>query len=130
MTGHLLDTSIVLRAMVWPETLSTPILKAIESGPNVLSVITYWEVILKSMKGKLAEVGDPRSWWSMALSDLAATPLLLRPEHLAEVYQLPPIHQDPFDRVLMAQAMVEDLAMITTDQAIVQYAGGRLRVIQ
>jgi PIN domain nuclease of toxin-antitoxin system len=116
--------------MVRPETLSTDVRQAIESGPNVLSVITYWEVLLKSMKGKLAEVGDPRSWWNLAVSDLAATPLHLRPEHLAELYHLPPIHQDPFDRVMMAQAMVEDLTLLTSDEAIAQYAEGRLRVIQ
>jgi len=49
--------------------------------------------MLKSMKGTL-DVGDPRAWWFDALDQLAATPLLLRPQHIAGVYALPPIHKD------------------------------------
>ena len=130
MKGNLLDTGVVLIAMVSPERLSRAVQKAIESGPNAVSVVSYWEVLLKAMKGKLAEIGDPRVWWNIALSDFAATPLLLRPEHIAEVYNLPPIHQDPFDRVLISQAMIEDLTLLTTDDAIPRYAGKRFRVIR
>jgi PIN domain nuclease of toxin-antitoxin system len=53
----------------------------------------------------------------------------LRPEHVAEVYTLPPIHKDPFDRVLIAQATVEQLTLLTTDGEIPRYASGRFRVI-
>lgn len=116
--------------MVTPESLSRAVQEAIESGPNALSVITYWEVLLKSMKGKLANIGDPRAWWNMAVSDFTATPLLLRPEHIAGVYNLPPIHQDPFDRVLISQAMTENLTFLTTDETISRYAGEHFRVIR
>jgi PIN domain nuclease of toxin-antitoxin system len=101
---------------------------AIAEGPNVLSVVSYWEVMIKSMKGTL-DVGDPRSWWFDALEQLAATPLFLRPEHVAGVYRLPPIHKDPFDRMLIAQAAVEGLALVTTDGKIERYGSERLRVI-
>ena len=50
-------------------------------GPNYFNVVSFWEIVLKSMKGKLV-VGEPRSWWEDTLHDLAATPLTLRPEHL------------------------------------------------
>jgi len=116
--------------MVSPENLSSAVREAIESGINVLSAITYWEVLLKAMKGKLAEIGDPRIWWNTAVSDFAAVPLPLRPEHIAEIYKLPPIHQDPFDRVLISQARVEDLTLLTTDEVIYRYAGDRFRVIR
>ena len=85
--------------------------------------------MLKAMKGNL-KVGDPRTWWFDALEQLAATPLPLRPEHIAGIYALPPIHQDPFDRALIAQAIVEDLTLVTTDRIIPRYASERCRVIQ
>ena len=112
-----------------PERLSRRIRAAIQSGPNVLSVISYWEVILKSAKGKL-EVGDPRVWWEIAVADFAATVMPLRPVHVAEIHGLAAIHQDPFDRALIAQATVEDLVLVTTDEEIAHYASQRLRVIR
>ena len=75
--GYLLDTHIAIWALDTPELLTASARKAVLAGPNVLSMISYWEVMLKSMKGTL-DVGDPRSWWFDALDQLAATPLLLR----------------------------------------------------
>jgi PIN domain nuclease of toxin-antitoxin system len=98
------------------------------AGPNFLSVVSYWEVILKSMKGSL-DVGDPRAWWTDALEQLAATPLPLRPDHIAEVYTLPPLHKDPFDRVLVGQAAVEGLKLVTTDGEIPRYASARVKIL-
>ena len=60
---------------------------------------------------------------------MAATPVLLRPEHITLICDLPPIHEDPFDRALMAQAIVEDFTLVTTGRAIAQYAKGRFSVI-
>ena len=97
--------------------------------PNVLSVVVYWEVMIKSMKGKL-DVGDPRAWWFDALDQLAATPLLLHPRHIAAVDNLPPIHKDPFDRMLVAQATVEGLTLVTMDPEIAQYSSKTLPVIR
>ena len=84
--------------------------------------------MLKSMKGKL-DVGDPRTWWFDALDQLAATPLPLRPEHIAGVHALPLIHKDPFDRMLIAQASVEKLALVTADGNIARYASKNLRIV-
>ena len=84
--------------------------------------------MLKSMKGKL-DVGDPRAWWFDALEQLAATPLILRPRHIAEVCGLPPIHKDLFDRVLMAQAIAEGLTLVSRDGTVAHYASEGLRVI-
>jgi len=94
----------------------------------MLSVLSYWEVMLKSMKGVL-DVGDPRAWWFDALDQLAATPLPLRPQHIAAVYGLPPIHKDPFDRMLIAQATVEGLSLVSIDGEIAHYASQSLRVV-
>lgn len=102
---------------------------AVAEGPNFLSILAYWEVMLKSMKGKL-DVGDPRIWWLEALEQLAATPLPLHPRHIAAVHGLPPIHKDPSDRMLIAQAISEGLALVTVDTEIVRYAGPGLRVVE
>lgn len=126
--GYLLDTNAVLIALTDPGGLSTRIRKAILAGPNVLSAIVYWEVVLKTMKGTL-DVGEPRTWWLDALEQLAATPLALRPEHVTAVCALPPIHEDPFDRILIAQASAENLTLLTTDGKIRRYASERFRVV-
>lgn len=124
----MLDTSAALIALVTPERLSAAARDALESGPHSLSVLSYWEVLMKTMNGKL-DVGDPRVWWTDALDQLAARPLPLRPEHAADLYGLPPIHKDPFDRMLIAQAIAEDLELVTTDRDIPKYANPRFRVI-
>ncbi len=127
-SGYLLDTNAALIALTNPAALSRRVRKAMLTGPNLLSVVVYWEVLLKTMKGAL-DVGEPRTWWLDAVDQLAATPLVLRPEHVSEVYALPPIHKDPFDRILIAQATVEDLTLLTTGGDIPRYASDRFRVI-
>ena len=129
MSGNLLDTNAALFALHAPERLSRAAHKSIASGPNVLSVVSYWEVVLKSRKGKL-DVGDPAQWWAEALDSLAATPLILRPEHVSGVLSLPPHHKDPFDRMLIAQAEAEGLTLVTSDAVMMRYATKSLRVVR
>jgi PIN domain nuclease of toxin-antitoxin system len=126
--GYLLDTNIALIALASPERLSRSARSALLQGPNVLSAVTFWEVSLTSAKGKL-DVGDPRVWWESALVELAATSLPLRPEHIAELQNIPVLHSDPFDRVLIAQAVSESFAFVTTDREIRRYASHGCRVI-
>lgn len=80
------------------------------------------------MQGKL-DVGDPRQWWAEALDVFGAQALPVRPEHAAEICNLPFIHKDPFDRMLIAQAIATDLTLVTTDDEIARYASDRLRVL-
>jgi PIN domain nuclease of toxin-antitoxin system len=129
LNGYLLDTSVVLIAATTPEKLSSRVRKAVDGGPALLSTITYWEVVIKTMKGGL-DVGNPRLWWTETLEALALQPLLLHPHHIAAVCDLPPIHQDPFDRALIAQAIEEDLTLLTMDRTIPRYTSQRFRVIQ
>ncbi len=126
--GYLLDTHAAIWALMSPQLLTAAAREAVLAGPNLLSVVSYWEVMLKSMKGNL-DVGDPRAWWLEALEQLAATPLPLRPQHIAGVYSLPPIHKDPFDRMLIAQAATEGLALVSCDGEIARYASENLRVV-
>jgi PIN domain nuclease of toxin-antitoxin system len=70
LSGYLLDTNVALFAVANSARLS-PVVKAlVASGPNVVSVVSYWEVFIKSRKGNLV-VGDPRIWWEQALKLLA-----------------------------------------------------------
>jgi PIN domain nuclease of toxin-antitoxin system len=128
VNGYLLDTNAALIALVDPGRLTSRVRQTVLKGPNVLSVASYWEVVLKSMKGNL-DVGDPRSWWLDALDQLSATPLAVRAEHIGEVCLVTPIHRDPFDRILIAQATVERLHLVTIDAEIPRYASAQLRVV-
>jgi PIN domain nuclease of toxin-antitoxin system len=128
VNGYLLDTNAALIALADPDRLSRNARKAALAGPNVLSVVSYWEVILKAMKGNL-EVGDPLVWWQDALDQLGASPLTLQPGHVAGVYTLPRIHKDPFDRMLIAQAIVEDLRLVTVDAEMRKYGSTGLMVV-
>ena len=78
--GYLLDTHTAIFSMFQSKSLSADAKAVIARGTNFLSVVSYWEVMIKSMKGTL-DVGDPRAWWFDALEQLAATvlPLTARP---------------------------------------------------
>ena len=128
MTDALLDTNVALLGLASPERLSRSIRRTVESGRVYLSVISYWEVVLKSGKGKL-DVGNPHAWWVETLEKLAATQLPFRSDHVSKLTQLAPIHGDPFDRALIAQATVERFVLVTTDHVIERYASKRLRVV-
>jgi PIN domain nuclease of toxin-antitoxin system len=124
----LLDTSVVLLALTKPASLSPRVRKAVAAGPNVVSTVVYWEVVLKVMKGTLI-VGHPRAWWLDALDMLGATTLPVVPKHIDHVHDLPAIHKDPFDRMLIAQASAEGSVLVTTDREILKYKAKHIRVI-
>ena len=126
--GYLLDTHIALWAIGRPNALSARALKVVLTGPNFLSVISYWEVMVKCMKGSLV-LGDPRAWWTEALEKLVAIPIALQAEHIPALASLPPIHKDPFDRMLIAQASVEGLTLVSMNADIAKYASKSMRVI-
>jgi len=128
MKGYLLDTNVVLTALKNPSALSRAARNAVVAGPNVISAVAYWEVVLKVTKGTLI-VGQLRAWWLDTLDMLAATALPLTADQVAKVHELPMIHKDPFDRVLIAQASVEGFTVVTTDREIKKYASKHIRVI-
>lgn len=128
MKRYLLDTNVALIGLAAPERLPAHMRDALDGESVYLSVLSYWEVLLKSMKGKL-EVGEPRAWWLDALDKFGANPLPLRPGHISAIYELPPIHQDPFDRALVAQASSEGLMLVTVDKDIPKYASARVQVL-
>jgi len=127
LKGYLLDTGVALLAVSASDVLPARIRKAIEHGPAFLSVIAHWEVMIKLMKGSL-DIGDPGHWFDQTLDALDLQPLLFRPQHVAALSTLPPIHQDPFDRALIAQASAENLTLLTTDSVIPRYASSAISI--
>ena len=116
----LLDTSTILWAATSPEKLSPAARKAIQSGELVLSVVSYWELVIKARKG-LLNVPDPVTWWERAADKLGGEVLSIRPSHVSALAGLPMVHRDPFDRMLVAQAVAEGFALVTGDSSIGKY---------
>lgn len=90
------------------------------AGPLVLSVVSYWEVVIKAQKGMI-KVADPVNWWSRATETLGGDILAIRTAHISVLAGLPPLHGDPFDRMLVALAAAEGLALITSDEMLSAY---------
>jgi PIN domain nuclease of toxin-antitoxin system len=86
----------------------------------VISVASYWEVIIKAQKGLLTIGGLP-TWWRRATELTAARVLSIRASHLTALAVLPALHKDPFDRILIAQAIAEGLGFVTKDEPPSEY---------
>ena len=119
--SHLLDTSTLLWALGEPARLSARARRLVEAGENVISVATYWEIVIKTQKGLLS-ISDLATWWRRAMELMAARVLNIRASHVTALAALPMLHKDPFDRILIAQAEAEGLALITSDTTIAQYS--------
>ena len=121
MTGeYLLDTCTILWALASPGRLSPAAKRAIKSGALVMSVASYWEVTVKARKGQLL-IADPITWWNRATGDLAARVLSIRGNHVSALSGLVEHHKDPFDRILISQAIADGLTLITGDEMIRRY---------
>src|SRR3954466_12237879 len=78
------------------------------------------EVVIKTQKGLLS-ISDLGTWWRRATELTAARVLNIRASHITAVAALPMLHKDPFDRILVAQAKAEGLALVTNDASIGGY---------
>ena len=117
---HLLDTSTLLWALGAPERLSPRARRLVDTGENIVSVASYWEVVIKTQKGLLT-IADLATWWRRATELVAARVLPIRASHVAALAALPMLHKDPFDRILIAQAVAEGLDFVTNDEPISDY---------
>ena len=86
-----------------------------------LSVASAWEVVIKSQIGKLGLVGDTEDFIRSRLRLQRVTPLAITLEHSLAVGRLQIHHRDPFDRIIVAQALVERLTLVTSDNRLAQY---------
>ncbi len=117
----LLDTHAFLWAIGNPSNLSQRAREAIVDGNNIVfvSAATAWEIAIKKGIGKLQ---IPEGDYLQELELHRFTPLNITTEHTLAVEHLPPHHKDPFDRMLIAQAQVEKLMLVTRDERIKAYA--------
>ena len=88
----------------------------------VFSVASIWEVVIKHMLGRDDFRADPTTLRAGLLAN-GYTELPVASSHALEVGKLPPIHKDPFDRLLVAQAIVEEATLVTADSMVSQYPG-------
>lgn len=120
----LLDTHLLLWAAGMPERLPTParaLLERAETEPMV-SAASLWEITIKSGLGRADFSVDPRLL-RRGLLENGYSELDVTGAHATAVDLLPPIHKDPFDRILVAQAQIEGLTLLTTDEAVARYPG-------
>lgn len=120
----LLDTHILLWAAGMPERLRSAARAIIEDPENELyfSAASLWEVAIKSGLGRADFRVDPRLL-RRALLENGHQELAISGAHAVAVDLLPTIHGDPFDRILVAQAQIEAMTLLTADEIVGRYPG-------
>jgi len=118
----LLGTHLLLWAAVKPNRLSATARKLIDSSANELlfSAGSVWEVAIKRGLGRSDFQADPRLL-RRGLLDNGYDELPVLSEHVIAIDGLPLIHKDPFDRLLVAQAIVEGITLLTADSIVAEY---------
>jgi PIN domain nuclease of toxin-antitoxin system len=115
----LLDTHIFLWAVAGSPRLKPAARRLIESAEQVyVSAASIWEVAIKARLGKIE--ADPQAL-AEAIAASGFLELAVRATHAAGVAQLAAHHSDPFDRLLVAQALAEPLKLVTADAALLRY---------
>jgi PIN domain nuclease of toxin-antitoxin system len=125
----LLDTHLLLWSAVEPERLSSKAQIAIGDEDNELlfSPASLWEVSIKQRLRRPDFQVDVRLLRRNLLMN-GYDELSVTGEHAVAVADLPPIHRDPFDRLLVAQSMVEGITLLTADRTMARYPGPIQRV--
>jgi PIN domain nuclease of toxin-antitoxin system len=115
----LLDTNAFIWALDDLEGLapSARTLLADENNELLVSMASLWEIAIKVATGKLTSGLD----WESYLPKMGVELLPIAMEHSREVSRLPLLHRDPFDRMLIAQARVENLTIVTRDRRFAEY---------
>lgn len=121
----LLDTHVLLWALSQPALLTSEARAVIGDGASdvLVSPASAWEIAIKRAKGKLAGPGD----LAAEIEHAAFIPLPVTIAHALAAGALPPHHGDPFDRMLIAQAQLEGLTIVTRDPRFGDYSVSVLR---
>lgn len=119
----LLDTHIVLRAARGVD-LGAGLRRLLEDPANrlVFSAASIWEIAIKSGLGR-PDFDVPSGVFRRGLLEAGYEELPVTGAHAAALQGLPALHRDPFDRILVAQALVESLTLLTADRTILAYPG-------
>ena len=125
----LLDTHILLWAVGAPERLSSRAFAMIDDPDTepMVSAASLWEVAIKAGLGREDFQVDP-AILRRGLLEHGYTELPISGAHATAVARLPHIHKDPFDRILVAQAQLEGITLLTTDAIVARYPGPILNV--
>ena len=120
----MLDTHLLVWAMGEPERLDLALVRLLEDPMNtpVFSVASLWELVIKrGLDRPDFQLESPVL--RQALLEAGWRELPVEAHHVLVVGQLPALHRDPFDRLLLAQAQADGLLLITADQQLAQYPG-------
>jgi len=125
MNGFLLDTHTFLWWAIEPEKLPAGVLAALRDPGTriVFSAVSSWEAQIKVGLGKLV-LKEPLQIIverELIQNHWEVLPVYL--QHTWKLKELPPLHKDPFDRLLVAQALAEDLTIVTKDPLVTMYSG-------
>jgi len=120
----LLDTQILLWAAGQPGRLSAAARKLLNNPRHELlfSAASLWEIAIKSTLGREDFRAEPRLL-RRGLLDNGYAELPVTSQHAVNIDSLPPLHRDPFDRLLLAQALTEGITLVTADAQLARYRG-------
>lgn len=121
--NYLIDTHAFLWLISEPKTIKKQTLAKLQNANNILflSVASVWEISIKYRIGKLALPQAPEKFVSKHLQKNDIMLLDLTLKHAATEYQIPVHHKDPFDRIIINQAMQEKLTIVSADTAFKKY---------
>jgi len=119
----LIDTHTFLWWNTEDPLLSVHAKEIIADGQNevFLSAASVWEIVIKTAKGRLILPESPAQYISSRMSLYRFRSLPVQISHAVHVNELPPYHNDPFDRMLIAQSRLESLPLVTKDENILRY---------
>jgi PIN domain nuclease of toxin-antitoxin system len=119
----LLDTCEFLWLVAGDDRLSSAVSSAVRDSENevFLSVVSFWEIVLKHSLGKLPLPQPPAQFIPLQREKHLIAPLDLNEAAVAELGTLPPLHRDPFDRILICQAKAHGLTLASSDLLVRQY---------
>jgi PIN domain nuclease of toxin-antitoxin system len=120
---YLLDTGVWLWSVGEPTRISSRAREVIVDAKQAvfLSAVTSWEVAIKAGSGKLHLPEPPDLFVPRRMASQGLRALAVSHQHALAVFALPVHHRDPFDRLLIAQAQVEDMTLITADRMFDRY---------
>ncbi len=128
MVTYILDTHVLLWASARPERLGAAEQLLVDADRRIVSAVCVWELAIKQHLGKLSLGSDVAAWSRRVTTELALDHLPVTAEHAAAVEHLPDVHRDPFDRLLVAQAVSEGVVLLTADDRLTGY-GDAVRLV-
>ena len=123
MSQYLLDTHILLWWADDSGRLSSICRSLLEDGENQMfvSAVSVWEVSIKVSQRKLSIPLEPLPFFQKLIAENQFNPLPITLTHAAGVFRLPKVHNDPFDRLLISQARLEGLSLVSEDAVFEKY---------